>query len=91
MEIKLHQKGGVVRHHELKIAPIYLERVLDGSKHFELRKDDRPGGFMMGDSVTLREWRAECYTGRQFKTRITYVLRFAPGLQKGYVILGIEA
>jgi len=40
--------------HELKIWPQYYCRVVDGSKTFEVRKNDR--GFQPGDEVTLREW-----------------------------------
>lgn len=40
--------------HELKILPEYFEKVLDGSKTFELRKDDR--GFNVGDILILREY-----------------------------------
>ena len=40
--------------HELKIWPEYFERVLDGSKTFEVRENGR--GFQKGDSVTLREF-----------------------------------
>jgi len=40
--------------HELKIWPQYFNRVLDGSKTFEVRKNDR--GFQFGDSVILKEW-----------------------------------
>lgn len=40
--------------HELKIWPQYYCRVADGSKTFEVRKNDR--GFQPGDSVVLREW-----------------------------------
>lgn len=40
--------------HELKIWPQYFCRVKDGSKTFEVRKNDR--GFQPGDEVNLREW-----------------------------------
>jgi Domain of unknown function (DUF3850) len=40
--------------HELKILPQFYERVKDGSKTFEVRKNDR--GFQKGDFVILREW-----------------------------------
>ncbi len=41
-------------HHELKIWPQYYCRVADGSKTFEVRKNDR--GFQPGDIVTLKEF-----------------------------------
>ena len=40
--------------HELKIYPQYYCRVADGSKTFEVRKNDR--GFQPGDFVILREF-----------------------------------
>lgn len=40
--------------HELKIWPQYFSRVIDGSKTFEVRKNDR--GFQPGDEVVLREY-----------------------------------
>lgn len=40
--------------HELKIWPQYFCRVADGTKTFEVRKNDR--GFQPGDAVWLREW-----------------------------------
>lgn len=40
--------------HDLKIWPQYFCRVQDGSKTFEVRKNDR--GFQPGDTVVLREW-----------------------------------
>lgn len=40
--------------HILKIWPQYYCRVADGSKTFEVRKNDR--GFQPGDEVHLLEW-----------------------------------
>lgn len=48
--------------HELKIWPQYYCRVADGSKTFELRKNDR--GFQPGDTVRLREWDDQMITKR---------------------------
>ncbi len=43
--------------HHLKILPQYYCRVADGSKTFEVRKNDR--GFQPGDLVTLKEFNPE--------------------------------
>jgi hypothetical protein len=43
--------------HELKIWPQYYCRVEDGSKTFEVRKNDR--GFQPGDEVILQEYNPE--------------------------------
>lgn len=40
--------------HELKIWPQYYCRVADGSKTFEVRRNDR--GFQPGDIVVLKEY-----------------------------------
>lgn len=62
--------------HELKIWPQYFSRVIDGSKTFEVRKNDR--GFQCGDLVTLKEYdpsiNGGCYTGGRVDFKIGYVL-----------------
>ena len=91
--------------HELKVWPQYFKAVLDGSKTFEFRKDDR--GFEVGDILILREFdqgvrdysrqvpiiRESSYTGRSVKKRITYIFKggIIPGcrLRKGLVILAL--
>lgn len=76
-------------HHDLKIEPQYYCRVADGSKTFEVRKNDR--GFQPGDTVLLKEWdptviyddtdpmgdsmgTVKCYTGKEMRFKIGYVL-----------------
>lgn len=77
--------------HALKTWPTYFEGVLDGSKPFELRKDDR--GFREGDALVLREWNpvTERYTGREVEVRVTCIVDSLPewGLMEGYCIMGI--
>ncbi len=77
------------RLHELKIYPKYFDAVLDGSKLFEIRKNDR--GFQVGDNIMLREWDNIKYSGRTIYAEITYILddKFV-GLADGYVALGIK-
>lgn len=62
--------------HELKILPQYFEPVRSGVKTFEIRTDDRVGGFNVGDVLHLREWcrETEHYTGRFCFVDVTYVL-----------------
>ncbi|WP_438833981.1 DUF3850 domain-containing protein [Aeromonas oralensis] len=74
-------------HHELKILTAYYPRVLDGSKPFEIRLNDR--NFKEGDTVTLNEWDGERYTGRSAKRLITFVTDYAQ--QPGYVVFGMKA
>jgi hypothetical protein len=75
--------------HELKTWPEFFEHVLDGLKPFEVRKMDRL--FASGDTVRLREWNGDGYTGRVVDRTITYVLRNgeAFGLRPGYTVLGL--
>ena len=73
--------------HDLKIWPQYFQRVKDGSKTFEVRKNDR--GYQPGDEVVLREYDPQQedpgtgyggdigtsgYTGKILKFKIGYVL-----------------
>ena len=74
---------------EKKILPEYFSKVQDGSKTFELRKDD--SDYEVGDILILKEWNGE-YTGRELERTITYILRDCPqyGLLDGYCILGLQ-
>lgn len=74
--------------HELKILPKYFKDVVDGYKKFELRKNDRD--FQIGDSLLLKEFDGD-YTGDSVQVVITYIFQGGEyGLDKDYVILGIE-
>ncbi len=74
--------------HELKILPEYFEAVADGTKRFELRKDDR--GFTVGDEIILKEWNGTEYTGRSVKKQISYILKNYTGLAEGYAVLSLK-
>jgi Domain of unknown function (DUF3850) len=85
--------------HEVKSWLEFFEPVYDGTKNFELRKNDR--GYAVGDVIILREWdpNTETYTGRKCARRIAYCMNgigsagtIAPyhGLSIGYVILGLR-
>ena len=68
--------------HELKCWPEFFRHTVNGSKRFELRRDDRPEGFQVGDELLLREWNPEptqsCvvqgYTGREVLVRVDYIM-----------------
>lgn len=76
--------------HELKTWPQFFQAILDESKPFEARKDDR--GFEVGDDLRLREWSPDSkeYTGRTIVTGITYILRGTEHVAPGYCILGLS-
>lgn len=78
--------------HHLKLATIYYDAIKDGSKTFELRRDDRPTGFMRGDLLILEEWYSltKRHTGRELHCIVTHTLRAFEGLAPGYVVLGIK-
>lgn len=80
------------RAHALKTWPQYWRAVQDGSKTFELRRDDR--SFQVGDVLLLQEWDpdTEGYTGRELRRQVSYVIRDAPefGLREGFVVLGLS-
>ncbi len=77
-----------MKEHELKCWPQFFEALLNGSKTFEIRVDDR-GGFLVDDELRLREWDpvTQTYTGRVTHRRVTYV---SDWMQKdGVVVLGL--
>jgi hypothetical protein len=76
--------------HALKITSEYFDAILDGSKTFEVRKNDRP--FKKDDAIILQEWHEtnEKYTGNEWHGIITYILDSWEYCKKGYVILGIK-
>lgn len=75
--------------HDLKIQPQYFRDVCNGTKTFEVRKDDR--GYKVGDKLVLNEWSetAGCYTGAGIVMRVTYILSETAFVREGYVIMGI--
>jgi hypothetical protein len=75
--------------HSLRCEPRYMDRIQDGTKTFEVRRNDR--NFQVGDVLNLGD------DFRMFSARIMYVFSGDPdlpdggGLQPGYVVLGLEA
>lgn len=92
-------------HHTLKVDHAYFDALLDGSKTFEVRRNDR--GFQRGDKLTLydigpdgRACPPDCpdlrctRRGRVVKAKVTYVYSGDPrfgGIEPGYVVLGLGA
>lgn len=77
--------------HELKTWQSYFHGLVNGTKTFELRKDDRD--FRIGDHLHLREtcYGNNEYTGREEFRTISYILRREKdlGLAEGYAILAL--
>lgn len=81
--------------HKLKILPQYFKAVQEGTKTFEVRKNDR--GFKVEDTLLLREWnkkdlqRESNFTGQEITKEISYILEGGQyGLEEGYCILGLK-
>lgn len=81
-------KNKTRRIHTLKTEPSYFEAVLNGSKRFEIRKNDR--NYQVGDFLLLQEWdpKESMYTGRSVLAKIVYMSDFEQ--KEGYVVLSIE-
>lgn len=75
--------------HHLKCLPEFFDRVIDGSKNFEIRRDDR--GFQVGDKLVLEEWDGlnRRYTGAATERTVTYITNFAQ--RPGFVVMGMKA
>jgi hypothetical protein len=75
--------------HELKTWPVYFQAVVNGTKTFEMRKDDR--NFRVDDTLLLKEFNpsAQFYTGQEMLVKITYKLDGFAGVTPGYCVLGI--
>lgn len=90
--------------HQIKCWTEYFDALIDGTKTFEVRKDDR--GYQVGDTLLLQEWgtvpyllhadhltgvaERDDYTGRICIRRVTYVLRGRQfGIENGYVVMGL--
>lgn len=78
--------------HPLKTLAPFFDAVADGSKTFELRKNDR--NYQVGDTLLLERW---CEPGPLQDTKtapirktVTYVLRGGQyGLDREFCILGL--
>lgn len=78
--------------HFLKTWPQFFASILDESKPFEARKDDRNPPFQVGDELCLQEFDPSTgtFSGREVGRIITYILRGTEHVAKGYAILGLS-
>jgi hypothetical protein len=77
--------------HKLKTWTEYFEKVLDGSKAFEIRENDR--NYKKGDLLLLQEYNPikKRYTGREVLVKVNYIFYGGKfGLEKKYCIMSIE-
>jgi len=75
--------------HKVKSWPEFFNDIADGTKTFDLRKNDRD--YQVGDTIVFEEFkpRLGTYTGELVTCRIGHMLKEFPGLMPGYVILGL--
>ncbi|WP_028983305.1 DUF3850 domain-containing protein [Sporolactobacillus terrae] len=71
--------------HKIKILPEYFKAVAEGRKPFEIRNNDRH--YQEGDTVVLREWAGEKYTGFQITKQVGFVTDYEQ--KQGYVVFGL--
>jgi len=76
------------RVHDLKTVKPYFGLMQEGVKDFDIRFDDKD--FLVGDTLNFQEYKYRDLTGECVQKRIKYILRKFKGLQKGYVVLGLE-
>ena len=86
------KKKGEHMIHELKIKQCYLCHILEGSKTFEVRKNDRD--FQVGDLIRFLPIEDENYNVYEIKSpipeyKINYILSGFEGLQHNHVCLAI--
>ncbi len=94
-------QGDPMRTHSLKTWPGPFSAVLDGTKTFELRQDDR--AYAVGDILILKEydpskecsspWLCVCrFSGREIRKLVTYrcaIAEWVPDAPRGWVVLGL--
>lgn len=59
---------------EKKVLPEYFEAILQGKKKYELRLNDFD--IAEGDTMILKEWDGQKYTGRELRKTAKYVGKF---------------
>lgn len=76
--------------HALKTEPQFFEAVIDGSKTFKVRKNDRD--FRVGDYLALNELddTREGYTGRSVLLYVCYILSDEKYCKPDYVTIGFK-
>lgn len=73
--------------HAVKIETEYFDKMLSGSKPYEIRKNDRD--YRKGDVLALNEYNGG-YTGRHILVHIESVDEYPEFCKDGYVILVIS-
>jgi len=76
--------------HHLKTVQPFFSEVKNGTKTFELRRNDRD--FQVGDEVILQEYDLQnnSFSGQEVRANITYVLKDWARLEEDYCVFAFE-
>lgn len=74
--------------HAVKIEPEYFNKIIEGKKTYEIRKNDMD--YVAGDCIALNEYKRGEYTGRFILTGIVSIDEYPLYLDTGYVILQLS-
>lgn len=80
-----HRKPNI---HNLKIKPEYFKSVVNGTKTFETRFNDRR--FKVGDLLQLEEYDDKGYTGKFIVVEVVYILDDPQYCKEHYVTMSIK-
>lgn len=72
--------------HFLKIQPEFFEAVINRTKPFEIRYNDR--NFQVNDVLVLQEYQHNDYTGRSISVNVSYITNY--GQKPDYVVMGLR-
>lgn len=78
--------------HHLKTWPVYFKALRDGSKTFEIRRED-DRRFDVGDVLVLEEYNpgSKRYTGEREVRSVSYLVRWPDwGLSEGMIVMGFR-
>ena len=73
--------------HELRIEQHFLDALLDGTKTFEVRLNDR--GYQKGDLLVFWDLGVDVIPTPRRWFKVTYV-HSGLGMEHGYVVLGVQ-
>lgn len=78
--------------HTMKLVQPWFEESWIGAKPFEIRADDREGGYNVGDILHMREFRPEqgLFSGREIIAEVTCIVKDDRFLQPGYCAMGVR-
>lgn len=76
-----------MKRHDLKILPEYFNAVINNTKNFEIRKNDR--NYQVGDILVLNEYFPnQGYSGKKVERIITYITDFMQ--QPDYIVMAVR-